>query len=66
MNMHGAGPLVLGTNTFGWTSDGEESFAVLDAFAEAGGTMSFFGLASDQVTACKAQRARPPAVDRDV
>ncbi|WP_018296348.1 aldo/keto reductase [Corynebacterium lubricantis] len=31
-------PLVLGGNTFGWTSDQEASFAVLDAFVEAGGT----------------------------
>lgn len=31
------GPLVLGGNTFGWTSDSDESFAVLDAFVEAGG-----------------------------
>lgn len=32
------GPLVLGGNTFGWTSDRDESFAVLDAFVDAGGT----------------------------
>jgi aryl-alcohol dehydrogenase-like predicted oxidoreductase len=32
-------PLVLGGNTFGWTSDREASFAVLDAFAAAGGTL---------------------------
>jgi aryl-alcohol dehydrogenase-like predicted oxidoreductase len=31
------GPLVLGGNTFGWTSSPEESRAVLDAFVEAGG-----------------------------
>ena len=31
------GPLVLGGNTFGWTSDRDESFAVLDKFADAGG-----------------------------
>jgi aryl-alcohol dehydrogenase-like predicted oxidoreductase len=30
-------PLGLGGNTFGWTSDKETSFAVLDAFAAAGG-----------------------------
>ncbi|MFP7364369.1 aldo/keto reductase [Corynebacterium callunae] len=30
--------LVLGGNTFGWTSDRETSFAVLDAFVAAGGT----------------------------
>lgn len=30
-------PLVLGGNTFGWTSDEDESFAVLDAFLAAGG-----------------------------
>jgi aryl-alcohol dehydrogenase-like predicted oxidoreductase len=29
-------PLVLGGNVFGWTADRETSFAVLDAFAEAG------------------------------
>ena len=33
------GPFVLGGNTFGWTSDTEESFAVLDAFVAAGGRM---------------------------
>lgn len=32
-------PLVLGGNTFGWTSGREESFAVLDAYAGAGGTL---------------------------
>lgn len=32
-------PLVLGANPFGWTADEAESFAVLDAFAEGGGTM---------------------------
>jgi aryl-alcohol dehydrogenase-like predicted oxidoreductase len=31
------GPLVLGGNTFGWTSSPDESFAVLDAFVAAGG-----------------------------
>lgn len=31
------GPLVLGGNTFGWTSSRDESFAVLDAFVAAGG-----------------------------
>jgi len=30
-------PLVLGGNTFGWTSGEAESFAVLDAFVDAGG-----------------------------
>ena len=30
-------PLVLGGNTFGWTSDRDTSFAVLDAFVAAGG-----------------------------
>jgi aryl-alcohol dehydrogenase (NADP+) len=30
-------PLNLGGNTFGWTSDADESFAVLDAFVTAGG-----------------------------
>lgn len=32
-------PLKLGGNTFGWTSDRDESFAVLDAFVEAGGNV---------------------------
>lgn len=32
------GPLVLGANSFGWTSDRDDSFAVLDAFLDAGGT----------------------------
>jgi aryl-alcohol dehydrogenase-like predicted oxidoreductase len=30
--------LTLGTNVFGWTANQRESFAVLDAFVEAGGT----------------------------
>jgi len=30
-------PLVLGGNVFGWTANEEHSFAVLDAYAEAGG-----------------------------
>jgi aryl-alcohol dehydrogenase-like predicted oxidoreductase len=30
-------PLVLGGNVFGWTANEEESFAVLDAYAAAGG-----------------------------
>jgi aryl-alcohol dehydrogenase-like predicted oxidoreductase len=29
-------PLVLGTNTFGWSADQQTSFAILDAFVEAG------------------------------
>lgn len=32
-------PLVLGGNVFGWTADRAASFAVLDAFVGAGGTM---------------------------
>jgi aryl-alcohol dehydrogenase-like predicted oxidoreductase len=32
-------PLVLGGNVFGWTADERQSFAVLDAFVDAGGTM---------------------------
>lgn len=32
-------PLVLGGNVFGWTADDAASFAVLDAFADAGGRM---------------------------
>ena len=31
------GPVVLGGNVFGWTADRDESFAVLDAFVDAGG-----------------------------
>ncbi len=31
------GPLVLGGNPFGWTSDRDESFAVLDKFLDLGG-----------------------------
>src|SRR3954464_13413736 len=30
-------PLCLGGNVFGWTADEAESFAVLDAYVEAGG-----------------------------
>src|ERR1700719_2160096 len=30
-------PLALGGNVFGWTANQEESFAVLDAYAAAGG-----------------------------
>jgi aryl-alcohol dehydrogenase-like predicted oxidoreductase len=30
-------PLCLGGNVFGWTADRDESFAVLDAYADAGG-----------------------------
>ena len=32
------GTLVLGGNVFGWTADEQQSFAVLDAWREAGGT----------------------------
>jgi aryl-alcohol dehydrogenase-like predicted oxidoreductase len=32
-------PLVFGGNVFGWTAQGDEGFAVLDAFYEAGGRM---------------------------
>lgn len=32
-------PLVLGGNVFGWTIDRDQSFAILDAFYEAGGRM---------------------------
>lgn len=32
-------PVVLGGNTFGWTSDESESHRVLDAFIDAGGTL---------------------------
>jgi aryl-alcohol dehydrogenase-like predicted oxidoreductase len=32
-------PLVLGGNVFGWTADERTSFAILDAFVDAGGTM---------------------------
>src|SRR5687767_7590189 len=32
-------PLALGGNVFDWTADGPASFAILDAFVDAGGTM---------------------------
>ncbi len=32
-------PLCLGGNVFGWTADESESFAVLDAYADAGGNI---------------------------
>src|SRR6476661_4904785 len=32
-------PLALGGNVFDWTADEEASFAILDAFVDAGGTM---------------------------
>src|SRR5690348_2736126 len=32
-------PLALGGNVFGWTADEKTSFAVLDAFVDAGGIM---------------------------
>ena len=32
-------PLVLGGNVFGWTADEAASFAILDAYVDAGGTM---------------------------
>lgn len=32
-------PVALGGNVFGWTADEKASFAVLDAFVDAGGTM---------------------------
>jgi hypothetical protein len=32
-------PLIFGGNVFGWTADRETSFALLDRFVEAGGTM---------------------------
>src|SRR5215213_11152799 len=32
-------PLALGGNVFGWTADEPVSFAILDAFVDAGGTM---------------------------
>src|SRR6476620_710013 len=35
----GIAPLALGGNVFGWTADEATSFAILDAFVEAGGTM---------------------------
>ncbi|MGV2496259.1 aldo/keto reductase [Pelagerythrobacter aerophilus] len=42
MSVHpaiGGIPLVLGGNVFGWTASDDESFAVLDAFYQAGGRM---------------------------
>jgi aryl-alcohol dehydrogenase-like predicted oxidoreductase len=32
-------PIALGGNVFGWTADENSSFAILDAFVDAGGTM---------------------------
>jgi aryl-alcohol dehydrogenase-like predicted oxidoreductase len=32
-------PLALGGNVFGWTADEQDSFAILDAFVDAGGNM---------------------------
>jgi aryl-alcohol dehydrogenase-like predicted oxidoreductase len=32
-------PIVLGSNVFGWTADRDDSFAVLDAYRAAGGTL---------------------------
>ena len=32
-------PMVFGGNVFGWTADRETSFALLDRFADAGGTL---------------------------
>src|SRR3569623_3187583 len=32
-------PLALGGNVFGWTADEQASFAILDAFVDAGGNM---------------------------
>lgn len=32
-------PLALGANTFGWTADRRESFAILDAFTAGGGSL---------------------------
>ncbi|MQM25982.1 aldo/keto reductase [Glycomyces albidus] len=32
-------PLILGTNTFGWTTGEAEAHRILDAFADAGGTL---------------------------
>ena len=32
-------PLALGGNVFGWTADEATSFAILDAFVDAGGNM---------------------------
>lgn len=38
-NPIGGIPLVLGGNVFGWTSKGDDAYAVLDKFYEAGGRM---------------------------
>ncbi len=32
-------PVALGTNTMGWTADSDTSFAILDAFTDAGGSL---------------------------
>ena len=44
-------PLCLGGNVFGWTADEPQSFAVLDAFARAGGN---FVDTADSYSACAA------------
>jgi hypothetical protein len=38
-------PLCLGGNVFGWTAGERQSFEVLDAYAAAGGRLSYPGLA---------------------
>jgi len=38
-SVRGVAELCLGANVFGWTADRDASFAVLDAFVDAGGTM---------------------------
>lgn len=38
MSTLNVGPLILGGNVFGWTADRDATFAVLDAFVDAGGS----------------------------
>lgn len=37
LELDAPGPLVLGTNSFGWTTDEREAFRILDRFVDAGG-----------------------------
>lgn len=50
--------LVLGGNVFSWTLDKQASFALLDAFAAAGGTM--IDTADAYQSGCRATTAANP------
>ena len=51
-------PLCLGGNVFGWTADEKQSFAVLDAYARAGG--NFIDTAESTRPGRRATRAASP------